>query len=98
MASRRASGVDRYARRPQRMHRCRATAGTLQRFPHWPCPMKLLIAGATGLVGRHLLALALADPRITCVVAPARRPLQAHARLFAPQVDFDRMPGDADWW
>ncbi len=60
--------------------------------------MKLILAGATGLVGRHLLALALADARVASVVAPTRRPLPPHPKLHAPVVDFEHLPGDADWW
>ncbi|MDQ0569917.1 uncharacterized protein YbjT (DUF2867 family) [Variovorax paradoxus] len=60
--------------------------------------MKLLLVGATGLVGRHLLTLALADPRVKAVVAPTRRVLTTHPKLRSPQVDFDRLPQDADWW
>ena len=60
--------------------------------------MKLLVAGATGLVGSHLLEAALADPRIDEIVAPVRRPLPARAKLRAPVVDFDALPADADWW
>ncbi|MET0266964.1 MAG: NAD-dependent dehydratase [Duganella sp.] len=60
--------------------------------------MKLIIVGATGLVGRHLLTLALADARVSTVVAPVRRPLPAHPKLLAPLVDFDSLPGDAHWW
>ncbi|MES2183282.1 MAG: NAD-dependent dehydratase [Pseudomonadota bacterium] len=46
--------------------------------------MKLLILGATGLVGRHVLQAALNDPRIGLVLAPTRRPLPAHAKLTNP--------------
>lgn len=60
--------------------------------------MRLLLAGATGLVGRHALDLALADPAIERVVAPTRRPLPPHPRLEAPQVDWDALPLDAPWW
>ena len=60
--------------------------------------MKLLLVGATGLVGRHVLALALADARVSGVVAPARRALPAHAKLDAPLVDFDQLPQEAPWW
>lgn len=60
--------------------------------------MKLILAGATGLVGRHVLALALEDPRVDIVIAPTRRALPDHPRLRAPLVDFDRLPEDADWW
>lgn len=59
----------------------------------------LLLAGATGLVGRHALGLALADPRISRVVAVTRRPLPASVRLLNPVVaDFEELPVDADWW
>ena len=61
--------------------------------------MKLILAGASGLVGRHVLALALEDPRVEAVVAPTRRALPGrHRKLLAPTVDFDRLPEDADWW
>ncbi|WP_394000083.1 NAD(P)H-binding protein [Luteimonas sp. WGS1318] len=60
--------------------------------------MRLILAGATGLVGRHVLARALAEPRVHRVVAPTRRPLPAHPKLDAPVVDFDHPPEDADWW
>lgn len=59
---------------------------------------RLMIAGATGLVGRHALSLALADTRIACVVAPTRRPLSPHPKLHNPLVDFDALPVDADVW
>ena len=60
--------------------------------------MQLLIVGATGLVGSQVLQQALADSRITRVVAPVRRALPAHPRLLAPIVDFEHLPEDADWW
>ncbi|WP_149193975.1 NAD-dependent dehydratase [Luteimonas suaedae] len=60
--------------------------------------MKLLHVGATGLVGGHVLSQALAHPRIERVTAPTRRPLEAHARLVNPVVDFEHLPEDADWW
>ena len=63
----------------------------------------LLILGATGLVGGHLLRLALDDVRVERVVAPVRRALvmprgAIPSRLEAPVVDFDALPGDAPWW
>lgn len=61
--------------------------------------MRVLLVGATGLVGRHVLAGLLAEPRIDAVVAPTRRPLASTApRLRNPVVDFDALPDDADWW
>lgn len=59
---------------------------------------KLLLAGASGLVGQAVLRLALDDPRIDAVIAPARRPMPAHPKLRCPQVDFDALPVHADWW
>src|SRR5688572_4654854 len=60
--------------------------------------MKLLLVGATGLVGSHVLRQALTESRIDLVVAPARRPLPEHAKLHAPLVDFEHLPEDASWW
>ncbi|MFJ1299137.1 NAD-dependent dehydratase [Pseudomonadota bacterium AL_CKDN230030165-1A_HGKHYDSX7] len=60
--------------------------------------MKLLLVGATGLVGSHVLRLALADARVDAVVAPVRRGLPAHPKLDAPRIDYDRLPADAPWW
>ena len=59
---------------------------------------RILLAGASGMVGREVLRQALADRRIDEVVAPARRPLSASAKLRNPQVDFDKLPADAAWW
>jgi uncharacterized protein YbjT (DUF2867 family) len=58
----------------------------------------LLILGATGQVGRHLLRLALAHPAITAVTAPTRRPLDPHPRLLNPIVDYRKLPDDKPWW
>jgi uncharacterized protein YbjT (DUF2867 family) len=59
---------------------------------------RVLIAGATGLVGRWALQFALADVRVRQVVAPTRKPLPANPRLLNPVIDFDRLPEDAEWW
>lgn len=59
----------------------------------------ILLLGATGLVGKEVLRQALADPRVTRVVAPTRRALaESHARLENPIVDFDALDMDAPWW
>ncbi len=60
--------------------------------------MKLILIGATGLVGREVLRLALSDVRVTAIVAPVRKALPPHAKLHAPLVDFDQLPPDAPWW
>jgi len=60
--------------------------------------LRLLLVGATGLVGQQVLRLALAHPHVLTVVAPTRRPLAAHPKLENPIVDFDRLPADAAWW
>ncbi|MBL8256327.1 uncharacterized protein YbjT (DUF2867 family) [Pseudoxanthomonas japonensis] len=59
---------------------------------------RLLLAGATGLVGEATLQRALASPRVRQVVAPTRRPLAPHPKLLNPVVDFDALPADAVWW
>jgi len=61
--------------------------------------MKILLAGATGLVGSHVLAQLLAAPECSAVVAPTRRALDVvHAKLDNPLVDFERLPVQAPWW
>lgn len=61
--------------------------------------MHLLLFGATGLVGRHVLAQALANDTVATVTAPVRRALPTvHDKLLAPVVDFDALPEDAAWW
>lgn len=60
--------------------------------------MKLLLVGATGLVGSHVLNQALADTRITSVVAPVRRALPVHPKLVSPVIDYDNLPDDANMW
>ena len=58
----------------------------------------LLLAGATGLVGHAVLRRALADARVTQVVAPTRRALPSAPKLANPLVDFADLPADAPWW
>jgi len=60
--------------------------------------MKLILLGATGLVGSHVLDLAIADERVDEVIAPTRRPIPERPGLTAPVVDFDDLPEDAPWW
>lgn len=59
---------------------------------------KILLAGASGLVGGEALALLLADHRVTQVVAPTRRPLTLHPKLSNPIMDSTNLPIDAAWW
>jgi uncharacterized protein YbjT (DUF2867 family) len=60
--------------------------------------VSLLVAGATGLVGRHVVQQALADSRIGPVVALTRRPIAPAATLHNAVVSFDALPEDAPWW
>lgn len=60
--------------------------------------LKVLLIGATGVVGAHVLRLALAEPRFGAIVAATRRPLPPHPKLDNPLVDFDDLPVDAPWW
>lgn len=61
--------------------------------------MNILHVGATGLVGRLVLARLLESPQVARIVATTRRSLQmTHPRLHNPVVDFEALPEDADWW
>lgn len=60
--------------------------------------MKILILGASGLVGSALLKQALNDPRILMVVAPSRKPLPLHPKLICPLISFESLPPAEDWW
>jgi uncharacterized protein YbjT (DUF2867 family) len=48
-------------------------------------PQHILLAGATGLTGEHLLDRLLSEPTVARVLAPSRRPLATHAHLENPQ-------------
>jgi uncharacterized protein YbjT (DUF2867 family) len=47
-------------------------------------PQHILLAGATGLTGEHLLDRLLNEPTVARVLAPSRRPLAGHAHLENP--------------
>ena len=56
-------------------------------------PRRVAIAGATGLVGQHLLKQLLADETIGQVYALGRRePALRHPKLTALVVDFAHLP------
>ena len=66
-------------------------------------PMRLMLVGATGVVGRAVLAQALADPRVGELIVLTRRPLPFAGAKSAPRltnlvVDFDNLPEKASWW
>ena len=50
-------------------------------------PQHILIAGATGLTGEHLLDRVLNEPTVTRVLAPSRKPLADHPHLENPVGD-----------
>ncbi|MGH3358549.1 MAG: NAD-dependent epimerase/dehydratase family protein [Nocardioidaceae bacterium] len=60
--------------------------------------VSVLIAGATGLVGRHCLVYALQDERIDDVVAPTRRALPSVDGLTNPVLDLTALAADSVWW
>ena len=57
----------------------------------------IVLLGGTGLVGRQILKLALADEQVGAVTAPTRRHLPPHPKLHNLIVDFNRVD-DAEWW
>lgn len=60
--------------------------------------MKILLAGATGLIGRQALDLFLAHPATERVIALTRRPLSRppHPKLDVRIVDFERLQDQPD--
>lgn len=60
--------------------------------------MKIILAGVTGLVGQHVLELALNSPEIKQVIALSRRPLPTHPKLLSVSVNYEDLPATADWW
>ena len=57
-------------------------------------PQHILLAGATGLTGEHLLDRLLNEPTVSRVLAPSRRPLAEHPHLENPVGDFvSLLPG-----
>ncbi|WP_294992187.1 NAD-dependent dehydratase [uncultured Stenotrophomonas sp.] len=60
--------------------------------------MRVMLLGATGLVGGLALPMLLGDPRCTALVAPTRRPLAAtHGKLRNPVLAFDALPAAPEW-
>ncbi|MBA0224107.1 NAD-dependent dehydratase [Stenotrophomonas maltophilia] len=60
--------------------------------------MRVMLLGATGLVGRLTLRRLLDDPRCGAVVAPTRRPLAlTHGKLENPVLAFDALPTSPEW-
>lgn len=60
-------------------------------------PRKALVAGATGLIGGHLLDLLLAEPVYGEVIALVRRPLDVESERFSARiVDFDHLDEISD--
>lgn len=60
--------------------------------------MKLMLVGASGLVGQRVLQQALASPAVNRVIAPTRKALAPASRLDNPIIDFEHLPADASWW
>ncbi len=59
---------------------------------------RILLAGATGMIGTAALRLLLGDDRVTHIVAPTRRPLAPHPKLLNPIASSEDLKPDADWW
>ena len=61
--------------------------------------MRVLLAGATGLVGAQVLQRLLAEPRCSAVIAPTRRALaRTEAKLLNPVLDFAELATVAQGW
>jgi len=60
--------------------------------------MKVLILGATGLVGNSALIEAVTDPAIAQVIAPTRKPLPPNSRLTNPVSELELLLPDVLTW
>ena len=60
--------------------------------------MKLMLVGASGMVGQRVLRQALANPAVSLLIAPTRKPLAPASGLDNPIIDFEHLPADASWW
>lgn len=60
--------------------------------------MRLMILGASGVVGRKVLERALKSDTFSRIVAPTRRPLPAAGPIENPVIDFSLPLPDGDWW
>jgi uncharacterized protein YbjT (DUF2867 family) len=59
----------------------------------------ILLLGATGLVGRECLEIALSHDDVTKIVAPTRRPLESHPKLVNPvSPTLEALLGDVAGW
>lgn len=61
-------------------------------------PQNILLAGATGLTGEHLLDRLLSEPTISRVLAPSRRPLAEHAHLANPVGELPDLLAQLQGW
>lgn len=60
--------------------------------------MRVMLLGATGMVGGLTLRRLLDDPRCSAVVAPTRRPVAlTHGKLENPVLAFDGLPTSPEW-
>jgi uncharacterized protein YbjT (DUF2867 family) len=60
--------------------------------------MKLMLVGGSGLVGQRVLRQALANPAVSRLIAPTRKPLAPALGLDNPIIDFEHLPAEASWW
>ena len=60
--------------------------------------MRLMLVGASGLVGQQVLRQALGNPAVERLIAPTRSGLAPAPGLENPVIDFERLPADALWW
>jgi len=59
---------------------------------------KVLLASATGLVGKEALGLLLAGPRVTQIVTPTRRAIARQPKFLNTVADIATLLLDAPWW
>ncbi len=60
--------------------------------------LRVLLIGSTGVVGKHVLELALGEECFAEVVALTRRPLPAHPKLINPVAELRDLLSGTDWF
>ena len=68
-----------------------SSTGQVTQPTHSVSGRSVLLAGATGLVGQHVLKQLEADPSVTRIVVLTRRPAPSTSRVQAHVVDFDKL-------
>lgn len=60
--------------------------------------MKLMVLGASGAVGQHVVEQALSSSDFSRVIAPTRQAMAPNDKLENPVIDYEALTGKEPWW